>query len=397
MSLLDLELRPGQGLGVFELGASLWNVIDLLREDKTRYPHIDVKYDNHNPSTSPIILHLRPHIDLLFSPLAQRLHTISVRRLRHLPNSTAPTTLTLRYSQHGDTLNGVGQTAGPGVVKETVVLSSPNTVLRRASVNKIFGPTYPGDTLSFPGIWFGFDEDGSTPGGIASRSISGSPPTIATVTGVHADRNAEVKRVVICQRSKEAGDTMGEIAECPAMDGELRTAIVEPRKGVKLFFYSTAHDQPLPPVYIRIGHTTSEDLLCDLGPPLRVFYKEDDRMTIHAARGPQEPDEGYFYNYFQHGIDVLLSGTTHKVRKIILHSNVPGSYQFQRYKRCPWEIHAAALPPNQAPRIASLGDRIDKIKLLFTSSKENRAPPSMVLDRSADAQNAPTLPGGVTS
>lgn len=29
-----------------------------------------------------------------------------------------------------------------------------------------------------------------------------------------------------------------------------------------------------------------------------------------------------FYNYFQHGIDVLLSGTTHKVKKIILHSNV---------------------------------------------------------------------------
>lgn len=29
-----------------------------------------------------------------------------------------------------------------------------------------------------------------------------------------------------------------------------------------------------------------------------------------------------FYNYFQHGIDFLISGTTHTVRKIILHTNI---------------------------------------------------------------------------
>ena len=29
-----------------------------------------------------------------------------------------------------------------------------------------------------------------------------------------------------------------------------------------------------------------------------------------------------FYNYFQHGIDFLVSGATHTVRKIILHTNI---------------------------------------------------------------------------
>lgn len=29
-----------------------------------------------------------------------------------------------------------------------------------------------------------------------------------------------------------------------------------------------------------------------------------------------------FYNYFQHGIDFLISGTTHAVKKIILHTNI---------------------------------------------------------------------------
>jgi hypothetical protein len=29
-----------------------------------------------------------------------------------------------------------------------------------------------------------------------------------------------------------------------------------------------------------------------------------------------------FYNYFQYGIDFLISGATHTVRKIILHTNI---------------------------------------------------------------------------
>jgi hypothetical protein len=135
--------------------------------------------------------------------------------------------LTLRYDPH----HGIeGKAYGSPTSKEnTVVLSSPSVVLRRSSVNKTFGPTYAGDTLSFPGIWFAFDEDGaypsSPPGPTAGRqAMSASPPSGAG----SVDRNAEVKRVVICQRSgKDAFDTMGEVGELPSMDGELRTAVVE--------------------------------------------------------------------------------------------------------------------------------------------------------------------------
>ena len=61
-----------------------------------------------------------------------------------------------------------------------------------------------------------------------------------------------------------------------------------------------------------------------------------------------------FYNYFRYGIDFLISGKTHVVEKIVLHTNIvsfaylaltslphtcqPGSPLFQRYKRCNWEI-----------------------------------------------------------
>jgi phagosome assembly factor 1 len=98
--------------------------------------------------------------------------------------------------------------------------------------------------------------------------------------------------------------------------------------------------------------TTAQDLLSDLGPPLRTFYKEDDRMAIHARSHNEDenpelsctlpaylvlpfrnsmlfysPD---FYNYFQHGIDFLLSDHTHIVKKIILHSNVVSVFVFRR-------------------------------------------------------------------
>src|SRR5260370_28830411 len=111
-------------------GASLWLVFDLLREDRTRYPHIDVKFDTIQPAMSPILLHLRPHIYLLFSPRAQRLHTISIRRLRHLPSSSSPANLTLRYFPHGRAESPMHRAESPGGGShESLILCSPTTVL----------------------------------------------------------------------------------------------------------------------------------------------------------------------------------------------------------------------------------------------------------------------------
>ena len=95
------------------------------------------------------------------------------------------------------------------------------------------------------------------------------------------------------------------------------------------------------PILVRLGVSTAQDLACDLGPPLRIHYKEDIRMTIHSRQGAADEDAESdcklvcilslmccsfccldFYNYLQHGIDFLISGNTHTVKKIILHTNV---------------------------------------------------------------------------
>jgi hypothetical protein len=78
-------------------------------------------------------------------------------------------------------------------------------------------------------------------------------------------------------------------------------------------------------------------------------------MNLNSSKtSPLSVNALDFYNYFHHGVDFLMSGQTHVVRKIIIHSNMvrhtlplrdffckpvqPGSPLFQRYKRCPWQL-----------------------------------------------------------
>lgn len=188
-STLDVDVRPGFGLGMFEIGSSLWAVLDLLRSLQHSFPQVDIKYDPDASSVTPVILHIRPHLDLLFSGKHQRLHTICLRKLRD-PNPP----VTLRYKD--------------------IVLSSTEEVLRRVGVSRTFGPTYPGDDLRYPGLWFGFEEDGIVEGVKGTRS---------------EDRVQEVKRVLISQKGNNGNvqDALDEVDECPMMYGDIRQAIVK--------------------------------------------------------------------------------------------------------------------------------------------------------------------------
>ncbi|TBU32827.1 hypothetical protein BD311DRAFT_686113 [Dichomitus squalens] len=368
-STLEMDLRPGSGLWMFEIGTSLWNVLDILRSAQHFFPQVDVKYDPDTPTT-PIILHLRPHLDLLFTGYQQRLHTIAVRKLR---DPSPP--LTLSYKK--------------------AVLSSNEEVLRRVGVSRIFGPTYPGDDLRYPGVSFSFEEDGR------GESLKSPVP-------LPDDRLQEVKRVIISQKSAdgEQRDALDEVAECRVMAGELCRAIVKIHEGVTLYFYPTGSE----PIPVLLGLSTAQDLMCDLGPPIRTHYKEDDRMTIHRS-GPESDADGDcewhptwtvydidtshpdFYNYQQHGIDFLISGSTHTVKKIILHTNVPGTPLFQRYKRCPWEIQGRPEDDeDESPPRKRFYERVEEIQHFIAPGE---APPSMILNRTDD-EDGLRLPSSTT-
>lgn len=173
-------------------GTSLWSVLDMLRRLQHLFPQVDIKYDPDSSSNTPVILHVRPHLDLLFSGKHQRLRTICLRKLRD-PNPP----VILRY-------------------KDTI-LSSTEEVLRRVGVSRTFGPTYPGEDLRYPGLWFSFEEDGMGEGLKRTQS---------------EDRMQEVKRVIVSQKEAdiEGEDALSEVLECPAMDGDISLAAVKVRR-----------------------------------------------------------------------------------------------------------------------------------------------------------------------
>jgi len=255
-------------------------------------------------------------------------------------------------------------------------------VLRRADVSTHFGPTYAGDSLAYPGVSFLFDEDGPGGGNGAGRS---------------EDRQREVRRAVVTQAREGsegvlAPDLLGddEVRECAAMAGGLKRAVVRVHDGVILHFYPSSSK----PVHVRLGYTTAQDLTVDLGPPLRVYYKEDDRMAIHSRNKTPEVEDGYFYNYFQHGIDFLINGTTHIVQKIILHTNIPGTPMFQRYHRCPWEIEGEPEDEeDDAPPRVKFSEKLDVISR-FLNRGSREVVPTMQVDRTEDDRL--TLPSSNT-
>lgn len=131
---------------------------------------------------------------------------------------------------------------------------------------------------------------------------------------------------------------------------------------------------------IHKGRTTSESRPDSVGHDMRLQddSTDTDQSSAHTATDDSEDDgeDGEiagnisgecFYNYFYHGFDVLVSTPTPPSQrppsknrqsskslpegivatdastqlvatKLILHSNVPGSYPFNRHRRCRWEI-----------------------------------------------------------
>lgn len=224
--------------------------------------------------------------------------------------------------------------------------------------------------MKYPGIMFSiFDEDGAPSTAALMRATAG--------VSVDESKRAEVKKIIITQKVPEGGDVdaFDEVLECPAMEGDLSSVILKPHEGVDLFFFPSDSAKRT----LRLGVSTAEDIRYELGEPMNVYYKEDDRIAIHAPSPEEDASlNSYFMNYFNHGIDCFVDGSTHVLKKIIVHSNTLGSPLFQRYKRCPWEISH----PSLGSQIVRYSDPFETING-YLGERSDSSPP-MVLDRSED-------------
>ncbi|CAG8559888.1 240_t:CDS:2, partial [Acaulospora colombiana] len=335
---------------------SIWDIINFLREQSRVIPSVDLKYADESPVTTDLFLSLPANgINMRFDGLIQRLKAIEVYDFSKLR-------LTYQDSE----------------------VSSSKVAPTFLSIYKIFGPTYPGEldktkkeyTLNYPEL-----PDGTSP--LLSR--------LYTFNGTNF-HNAVVPSLT---RSASSENRVGS-----GETGEIESVIAELKRGITINFLDRNHSNPISKE-ILLNVTTPQDLLVDIGSALRVFFKEEDKMRIHSedisnidsvdnkvqennsvlSNGIEDRNHGdghpidYFYNYFQYGFDVLFDGMTHRCKKIILHGNVPGHYDFQRYKRCPYKILLH-------PKVNSNPD-INEIARLEVSGEDD------------DSQSTPLSPSGV--
>ncbi|KAI8354035.1 hypothetical protein BD560DRAFT_438388 [Blakeslea trispora] len=379
---IELVVVPGKSLGPFSLGSSLWDTIQLLLDRPNFFPSVELKYSQEHALEHDFIISLSANgLYLRYDGSLQRLKSVECYD---------PSKVKLVY-QNSD-------------------VSSSRTIPTFLLIYKSFGPTYPGEfdanssvyTLKYPGLAFTFPiptrhqnlytsstdlplefPDGTTP--IASKVILYSNSN----TWQQAIVPPLPKVIAECNSSNTV--KYGKLGK-----REVERVIARPTQGVTLLFptYSHAADHtkkhappnPIPSpivhnsVFIELNKTTAQDILADLGKPAKVFYKEEDKMKIHSVmthhdtttkqhpiesksnetiQSTDEKDKDpsvihptdYFFNYFHLGLDVLMDGGLHVCKKIILHGNIPGHYDFQRYKRCPFQIIFPADSKRQDPSL----------------------------------------------
>lgn len=109
---------------------------------------------------------------------------------------------------------------------------------------------------------------------------------------------------------------------------------------------------------------TQQEVMTKLGAPAKIYYKSEEKMLIQrrqgAAAGPERlrergSEEGeeempdFFFNYFSLGMDLLFDMDSRRLIKFVLHTNVPGHFDFGIYNRCEFLIRTEAAAGGKRP------------------------------------------------
>lgn len=240
--------------------------------------------------------------------------------------------------------------------------------------NNSFGPTYPGKIcdghyiLSYPGISFKFlippqlgDVDKKN---MLMKLLEQDLINLLTIVVHHEQNYQDVYKNQIAYK-EDAYSLMDSSSSINKMNHKT--------EGVDIARLDV--NMPLGKVMIRFRHhpdvnvrrfeiiltkTLQQDVLSIIGPPDEVFIKNDSRLNIHNdtkksknnTNGNDSPQgsstdggsgdvDEVFHNYFRYGFDLLYDISSNqgaKVKKIILHNNLPNSLFFQKYKKCIWRM-----------------------------------------------------------
>lgn len=397
-------LADGRGLVV--IGAFLHDVLTRIKAEPQRFPKIDLTYSRERPVTDPMCVGLPDNgLRLRFDGPEQRLRLIEVLDFTKNHITFKDRDL-VRPQANGASAPGSPVPGGESAAGPTF----------RHIYHRLLGPTYGGEflpapkgkkmgiyVLSYPGVAFNFslpDSDYSPDKDVVTL-LSAAPSQVATSMAIFSGNSwgearptiwtevlPSIKVTSLLPRSKDV---------CPD-----EVSLVSLRGGGKIDLFRKWTSTSF---MIRLGETTPQDLVRELGPPNAIYRKNDQKMVIHKMRmtsnTQSRPSAGSmarpedltdtdhssmntgsddsededavddmsnshytecFYNYFHLGFDVLLSlpttpspappGPTEPeaprikayapnrlvATKLVLHGNIPGSYEFNRHRRCRWEI-----------------------------------------------------------
>lgn len=389
-SIVSMVIYPERGVGWITLGASLHGVLTRLKSQPIVYPKIDLCYSASDPLREPVILHLLANgLRLRFDGPDQRLRLIEI----------------VDFSKTTFTYKNID------LVKKTSALTDHEESVEGPSFQhlykRLFGPSYPGEyipptngalrgtyVLSYPGLAARFH--------LKHRSWSASADFVALLSSSAASAAASIAVFQgaswpeACKNLYTATPKLPRSITLAGRNADLVADEVE-EVAVHCGGRLELSRRVLPPFVLRLGMTTPQDLVAELGPPDSVYRKPAAGIAVHAdstahgyARTPStahdthhadheypsgrsyadesDNDSGalhettklpavseVFYNYFHHGFDILIQPSSEAsastrivgghddaadfvVTKVFLHGNVPGSFSFNRHRRSRWRV-----------------------------------------------------------
>ncbi|CAG9529886.1 unnamed protein product [Cercopithifilaria johnstoni] len=329
--MLQVEVMPGCGIRndyiELLLGMPINQAIAAIKNASRHIQNVELTYSSKEPLSRDVMIRLaKDGVRLYFEPNSQLLRLIEVYDLSNI------------VLQYGG-----------------VVFSSPKD---EADVNKVegcFGATHPGVyvaeqslyELSWKGLSFSFPTLNETSKvqtasvdatGLGSLQFrSNSPPLLAKMAiypdSYNSPKPPKISAASLCgvicpvevksisDGSRISGLSVVFAAETPVADSSSRKQAFGLRKIERSIFFGD----------------TSESVLSSLGAPSKVFYTKADRMLIHRGEDSKKlrgPRPNYFFNYFSLGVDILFDCITNRVQKFVLHTNLPGHFDFGIYARC---------------------------------------------------------------
>lgn len=299
---LKLELVPGKSLGDFILGMSISEALNIVKHNNVQINTVQIIFNDNDPLSLDIVIKLVDDGVLLrFEPKSQRLKVIEIFDVKKLS-----------LSYRGSIFNQEDHTA-------TFV-----------DIYSKFGPSYPGDFnleksiyhLHYPGLSFSF----RIPTAFKSLYQSSTELPVELPDG----STPLVEKIFVY-----SGLQMK--TPLPVIPIHNEEILVCPNEGV---YFSKRN-------CILTFNSTTQDVLSELGPPSKIYHKEEDNMKIHTnVEGSVAQD--YFYNYFHFGIDILFDIKKNTIKKFILHTNFPTHYEFNLYTKCSFKIISDLQTPNSS-------------------------------------------------